>query len=347
MSRPFFSICIPAYNSGTMIYETLSSIALQTDSSWQVVVADDGSTDETARICIEQDIIPADRYKFLRTSHSGLLDTRRELVEAADGEVIISLDADDTLCRSNVLERIHRLMDVTGCDFVMFNATRNLKTMDAFVDYSGLPVYGSGVVDINAARRIFSESYALNNIAFKAYRKGLIKIEKLDRPLQMTEDRLQSLQLFMNSTSCGLIDEPLYFYRPSNSSITKGGFDPAYVIDQLYVEDKVDELRSSFGLPTNDGDELLTLLLTQDLKFVREGTSSRAERLSDYQRIYDLWASSSRFHARLDPTTRIDRKITYRLFKRRAFSALDNHLGLFLQVKGLTRRGKSGEANGD
>lgn len=338
-ATPFFSICIPAYNCGDEVLDALRSIRDQTDGDWEVVIADDGSSDDTLSICIQQDILPKEKVTVLETEHSGLLDTRRQLTEAARGEVVISLDADDSLCDVDALREIHEAFASTGCDFVMFNATRFWDSKAPFLDYGRLSPNDGLLVDISDVRSVFSKSYDLNNVAFKAYKRGLISFGPMRRTVQMTEDRFQVAQLLRNSSTCALIDKPFYYYRPSGSSITRGTFKVDYVRDQLYAEDAVDGLRSSCDIDLNDGNELLIGLIPVDLKYVRESPIDEDARLAAYSEIHDVWLRSGRAGSRTPKGLRLDRRITYRLFMRERFRLLDKYLYLFLAIKRVVKNG--------
>ena len=55
---PAISIVIPAYNAGKFLADTISRVVAQTVSDWELVVVDDGSTDDTAAIaqmCVDRD----------------------------------------------------------------------------------------------------------------------------------------------------------------------------------------------------------------------------------------------------------------------------------------------------
>lgn len=336
-NNPFFSICIPAYNCGDIVYDALRSVLNQTCDDWQVVVVDDGSTDNTASICENQSIIPSDKYLFVNSCHSGLFDTRRKLLDTATGNYIVSLDADDALCDVDALAKIKNVIECTGCDFVMYNATRSLSTRKPFVDYGGLqPVNVGGLVDMEQARRVFSASYLLNNIAFKAYKKDLMRIPQMTVPIQMTEDRLQSVQLFLRGESCALINEPLYYYKPSEKSITEGSFDLRYVRDQLYVESEVDILRQAFNLDMHDGDRLIASNVTQDLRLIRRSWSNYQTRLAQYREVCEILDDSDRQNVHIDDSARLDRRMVYWLFVQGRFRVMDMLLGLLNMIKSLT-----------
>ena len=97
MPQPQVSIIIPAYNSAAFIERSLGSALGQTVDDIQVIVVDDGSTDDTLRIV--QDIAERDERVEVRRheQNKGRMEARRTGVTAAKGVFTLFLDADDEL----------------------------------------------------------------------------------------------------------------------------------------------------------------------------------------------------------------------------------------------------------
>jgi glycosyltransferase involved in cell wall biosynthesis len=85
------SVVIPAYNAGRTIDAALHSVFAQTFDDWEVIVVDDGSTDDTA------DRVTAwgDRVVFRRQANAGPAAARNQAIQLARGELLAFLDADD------------------------------------------------------------------------------------------------------------------------------------------------------------------------------------------------------------------------------------------------------------
>jgi glycosyltransferase involved in cell wall biosynthesis len=88
---PFFSVVIPTYNRATLLREALASVLAQEYSDFEVVVVDDGSTDETEAV-VRASGLPA---QFLRQTNSGPGATRNRGIQAARGVYVTFLDSDD------------------------------------------------------------------------------------------------------------------------------------------------------------------------------------------------------------------------------------------------------------
>ena len=106
MQRPLISVVIPTYNSENFIIKTLETVFSQTYNNYEVIVSDDGSSDNTVEVVKEV----FDKYghregKILINSHEGAAAARNRGIEAANGDWISFLDSDD-LWNHNKLERV-------------------------------------------------------------------------------------------------------------------------------------------------------------------------------------------------------------------------------------------------
>lgn len=97
---PIVSIIIPAYNAQKTILKTISSVRQQTHTDWELIVINDGSTDNTSEIAKS---ITDSRIQIFDYPNSGVATARNRGIERATGDYIAFLDADDTWT-SNKLE---------------------------------------------------------------------------------------------------------------------------------------------------------------------------------------------------------------------------------------------------
>ena len=94
MSDERVSVVVPAYNAGKTLDETLRSVRSQTHQALEIIVVDDGSTDDTAAVA--QRHADADpRVRVIRQANGGVADARNTGWQAASAEIIALIDADD------------------------------------------------------------------------------------------------------------------------------------------------------------------------------------------------------------------------------------------------------------
>jgi len=114
---PLFSVLVAAYNQGAYILDTLDSVARQTFPDYEIVVVDDGSTDDTvARVrAWEREFArshPGNRMVFVSTPNRGQSAALEHAFELSAGRYLCLLDSDDRW----VPEKLERLARAAGAD---------------------------------------------------------------------------------------------------------------------------------------------------------------------------------------------------------------------------------------
>ncbi len=118
---PLISICIPTYNRAEFLRRAIESVFNQTNDNFEIVVIDDGSTDNTANL-IESFNSPKIRYIFV--DHKGAPAARNKAVRAAQGEYILWLDSDDEMATSMLEEYNQAISSNPGFNIFYCNNTR-------------------------------------------------------------------------------------------------------------------------------------------------------------------------------------------------------------------------------
>lgn len=104
--QPLVSICMPAYNAGPFIAEAVQSIINQTYKNWELIIVNDGSTDDTASVIRT---FNDDRIKVFHQENKGQCAAANKAFEISNGELIKFFDADDILSRSMLTNQVARL----------------------------------------------------------------------------------------------------------------------------------------------------------------------------------------------------------------------------------------------
>jgi teichuronic acid biosynthesis glycosyltransferase TuaG len=88
------SVIIPAYNAARFIIETINSVKIQSYASWEIIVINDGSTDETAAL-VSKESDP--RVQMITQKNGGVSSARNNGLQHAKGQYVVFLDADDLM----------------------------------------------------------------------------------------------------------------------------------------------------------------------------------------------------------------------------------------------------------
>ena len=111
MARPTFSVIIPAYNAAATLRSTVDSVLDQTDPDFEIIIINDGSSDETFHIML--DIAGEDsRIRIASQPNAGVSATRNFGASIAEGHLLAFLDADDRWATDKLAQ--HRLYHSQG-----------------------------------------------------------------------------------------------------------------------------------------------------------------------------------------------------------------------------------------
>lgn len=200
------SIITPAYNAASYIGEAIDSVLAQEYDSWEMLVIDDASEDDTSRIVASyaDDRIVCHRME----RRSGIAACRNQALRMAKGRWMAFLDADDKWM-SDKLSRQISFMQQRNCHFSYTGYYECEETLDAVRYY----VDGPGRIN-RLSMYLFCWQGCLTVMYDRAV-VGLVQIEELEK----NNDYAMWLQVIRKS-DCLLLDKPLACYRRHEGSIT-------------------------------------------------------------------------------------------------------------------------------
>ena len=207
-SVPTFSIVIPAYQASRFIGDAVASALAQTVVAHEVIVCDDGSTDDLASALAPYD----DRIVLLRRPHGGAGAARNAAVEAASGDFVAMLDADDVYEPSR-LEALGELaaarpdLDILATDLVLEEAGAE---QGRFYDALDFPLADQRLAILEAC---FVACPALRRLR-------VLEAHGFDESLEVAGDWDLFTRLILGGSRAGLVPEPLLRYRRDLSTTT-------------------------------------------------------------------------------------------------------------------------------
>lgn len=207
ISRDLVSIIMPAYNCEKYIEDAINSVIAQTYNSWELIVIDDGSKDNTVRIIEElsNKDYPIRFYK--NEKNLGVSETRNKGIALADGEWIAFLDSDD-MWEDSKLEKQVAFSNKKGAEFVF--------TGSSFINESGDSYKGILKVPerVNYKKLRTHNVISCSSVLIKKKFFKDIRMEKDD----MHEDYAVWLRVLKTGVCAYGINEPLLVYRISPNS---------------------------------------------------------------------------------------------------------------------------------
>lgn len=214
---PYFSIIMPVFNGEKYVKRAIKSVQNQSFSDFELLIIDDGSKDNSARIC--QSICQTDpRVKLIVQNNKGALLARKSGIRMATGIYTLFLDCDDTFL-PDALDVIYREVQKQKVDLLVFNYykfTSQKKMKLGKQILSEKKVYtGQSLAELSV--EYFGE---LNSLWTKAVKTEIAKkaFRIYDCRLSMAEDYLISLQIFRYIHNAAYIDKYLYNYIDNPNS---------------------------------------------------------------------------------------------------------------------------------
>ncbi len=225
--RPFVSILLPAYNAEATLGACLRSVERQTESRWECVIIDDGSTDAT--LACGQAFAGRDhRFRVVAAPHRGLVAALNAGLARCRGRFVARMDADDLMHRSRLTAQLRLLeaepgLAAAGCH-VRFFPRRYLR--------DGLRAYERWLNSIDSAQRVRADAFVECPIAHPAL---MIRREVLMslgyRDCGWAEDYDLILRLLTRGDEIGMVPKRLVCWRDSPQRLTWR--DPVYGLDRL------------------------------------------------------------------------------------------------------------------
>jgi glycosyltransferase involved in cell wall biosynthesis len=130
LTQPKLQVIMPVYNAQLFLRETLSTLLQQSFRQWQLLIIDDGSSDDSLRI-IKEHAASDNRIFWRSRENRGLIATLNELVQWSTAPLLARMDADDL----NTLQRfekqlnflsLHPDVDMVGCWVKLFGSREDL-----------------------------------------------------------------------------------------------------------------------------------------------------------------------------------------------------------------------------
>jgi teichuronic acid biosynthesis glycosyltransferase TuaG len=243
------SVIIPAYNSAKYIAEAIESVLNQTYPVLEVIVVDDGSTDDTAEIVkkiasrpMTYELRPKIRYFY--QDNRGPAAARNRGIREARGNYIAFLDSDD-LWLPDKIEKQIVLFDRSDYAMVYCDMSHVVNGKTAYKSYlkgRGYKYFGRGDIYDNLLREnfIFTPTVIMRRCI-------LDKIKGFDEKFRICEDYKMWLSI-AREYPIGYIDEPLVIRRRAEANITENrllySLSSVKLLKELKMDNKHDSAAS-------------------------------------------------------------------------------------------------------
>lgn len=224
MSDISISVLMPVYNSEKFLEETVQAVINQSYTNWELILVDDGSTDNSKKLCDELRK-KENRIKFIDKKNTGVSDTRNVALKNAKGQYVVFVDSDDLIHKDYLKLLVNSMnkynTDLSVCNFIERKISNTGKVED--INREFCPKEVIEMAEMKGYIMDFGNSGLLNPLWNKIYKNQIIKENNItfDEKVETGEDFIFNLQYFRKTKKISFIKEKLYYYiRRNNNSIT-------------------------------------------------------------------------------------------------------------------------------
>lgn len=214
------SVIIPVYNTAEYVGESINSITCQTLKEIEIIVIDDGSTDNSLQIIKELESSDS-RIRVISRENKGLSESRNEGIREARGNYIYFMDSDDLLLPDTLQTCFEKCM-ADSLDLVFFDAE-----IFGDLNHTNLPNYKRALTTNNDVlsgtemlRKLLSTSGFLSSVCLNFISLSYLKkIGLTFYPYILHEDELFTFLLYLEASRMSFIPKEYFRRRVRNNSV--------------------------------------------------------------------------------------------------------------------------------
>lgn len=249
------SVIVPVYNTEKLLTRCLNSLRNQTDSAFEFILVDDGSTDGSLEVC-KQFAEEDPRFVVIHQENAGSVSARNTGIDRARGAYLAFADSDDYL-DPEYFTAVFEESEKYGADIV---ATSFLEERDHIATCLEMSV-GSGFYSGTGKNKILSQLLAVNMdgergissaLWSKIYKASIVKqcCHKVDPQLRMAEDLILMLHCCLTADSILVVNQmdAHYHYVIHPDQLTQR-FDPCYEQRLPILYGSVLQIHRKYGIP--------------------------------------------------------------------------------------------------
>lgn len=211
------SIIIPIYNVENYLEDCVESVKKQTYKNVEIILVDDGSTDNSGEICDKYEKLD-ERIKVFHKSNGGLSDARNVGIEKATGQFICFLDSDDMLSMCAIEEQLNACLK-SDADICIGGLKKFSDSLPQ--DICNKDMKDTIILDkIETTRRMLLHNGFGHEACGKLYKKELWKDERFPKG-KLYEDYATIYKVVSKCNKCVILKQKVYWYRVRAGSIMK------------------------------------------------------------------------------------------------------------------------------
>ncbi len=213
------SIILPVYNAEKTVKKTIESIMTQEFKNYELIIINDGSTDNTLNICREYSM--HEKVKIINIENSGPSNARNVGIRECVGRYIMFIDSDD-IYTHNMVSIMYNLIEDKKCELVCCNYSNISK--EKIINNNNITEHLYQKNELFEGIEQMINKKVFNIIWNKIYKTDIIKSNNIyfDKNIELGEDYCFNIDYFEKINSLYVTNQFLYLYRiMANSICTK------------------------------------------------------------------------------------------------------------------------------
>ena len=214
-NQPLISVIVPAYNLAHCITDCVDSIEKQTYFNFEIIIIDDGSTDETKNVCKKIAKVYSN-IQVISQKNQGISAVRNLGIQESNGEYLAFIDGDDQI-KETFLEHLYQRLVTDSSDIAVCGY------QEIYQDHKiHHPLNPQNITGTEATKNFLLKQQDLDILIWnKLYKKSLFLDFNIQYPVgQVHEDNLTTYKLFAKAKKISYLDSVEYYYYRTNSNIT-------------------------------------------------------------------------------------------------------------------------------
>ena len=219
MEKDLISVVIPMYNSEKSIDRCIKSIINQSYKNIEIIVIDDGSTDNSKKIC-EKLAMKDSRIKVLTQTNSGVATARNNGMKEAKGKYLCFIDSDDWI-ESKMIEICYNKLIKEKVDVIRCNMfTENGKDLQDVDITSISKKYNENEIKSNLIDKILNGKLSAYVWLLLIKKNNEIKNLRFSKDIIILEDTLFYIEMLLKVKSIYVLNKRLYHYCMNEEGLT-------------------------------------------------------------------------------------------------------------------------------
>lgn len=243
-----FSIVIPVYNVAPYLRECVDSVLAQEFTDYEIILVDDGSTDNSPNICDEYAETHT-QIKVIHKANGGLSDARNFGTKEAQGDYLMFLDSDDFWNGKNILFEIYNIIKENNPDLI-------IHELSSFYDLEKIiprKFKNEGIQKFSLDFKNDLKELVNNDIYYatacnKIIKTSIIKENNIEFSKgKLHEDVAWCADIIPYISSYSLYKKPFYYYRKGREGSLTVQIKPKNIIDLIDIISEKENLLSKIN----------------------------------------------------------------------------------------------------